>query len=106
MFVADCYEECNGIDRTTYVGGGIVSDDVIGRTSLELSCADNLVTLESLFANIQRLIAMAAEKTRQREQQNVYEKGFGVISLKGFPVFLDSYTFLCLTPSLAEHCWV
>ena len=62
------------------LNGGVADSDVINRTASSnqsASCGnvETIMSLESLFANIQRLVNMALEKTRQHEQQTVYEKG-------------------------------
>lgn len=68
-------------DVTAYNGpiAGENGDDVIMDCSSPTSqsartCAD-LTSLETLFVNIQGLLNMAIERSRDREQQFSYEKG-------------------------------
>jgi len=70
-----------GGDVAAYNGpiAGENGDDVIIDRSTPTSqsartCAD-LTSLEALFVNIQGLLNMAIERSRDREQQNSYEKG-------------------------------
>ena len=70
-----------GGDVTAYNGpiAGENGDDVIIDCSTPTNqsartCAD-LTSLEALFVNIQGLLNMAIERSRDREQQVSYEKG-------------------------------
>ena len=67
-----------GGDVTAYNGpiAGENSDDVIITPTNQSArtCAD-LTSLETLFVNIQGLLNMAIDRSRDREQQISYEKG-------------------------------
>jgi len=64
----------SGGDVTAYNGPitGENGDDVDNQSAR--TCAD-LTSLETLFVNIQGLLNMAVERSRDREQQISYEKG-------------------------------
>jgi len=82
----------NVVDDLGYRGGGVTAyngpiagengDDVIIDCSTPTNqsartCAE-LTSLETLFVNIQGLLNMAIERSRDREQQISYEKGITV----------------------------